>query len=198
MSAHDALQGAGYEIKGNPDAYVRDYDSFGVDDARALIERASNKGMGNSRRIFLIATPSITAEAQNSLLKLFEEPSGDSLFILIVPSPRMLLPTLLSRVHTMELEDSLQEIIDSKEFLAATRQARIELLKKILDSDERDVGGAIGFLSSLEREMEATPMSDSKKEGVEAIYRARKFIGDKGSLMKPLLEQVALLVPRIV
>ena len=68
------------------------------------------------------------------------------------------------------------------------------MLKPLLEKDEddkRDIGKIVAFLSALERALKRKP------EGLHAIYRARKYIGDKGALVKPLLEQVALLVPKI-
>ena len=49
------------------------------------------------------------------------------------------------------------------------------------------------FLSSLERIL-AKRVSTSR-EGIDAVYSARKYATDKGSMLKSLLEQVALLTP---
>jgi DNA polymerase III delta prime subunit len=190
------LKEEGIEPRGNPDVYVREYSGFGVDEARELSQRASSRAVTSSRRVFIIVTPAMTGEAQNALLKTLEEPSGDALFFIVVPSPQMLLSTLRSRAQILRLDPGNPESpVDPKVFMKAKPEKRIEMLKPLLDKDEddkRDLSGSILFLSSLERELSSDVTTN--KEGLEAVYRARRYIGDKGSLTKALLEQVALLI----
>jgi DNA polymerase III delta prime subunit len=184
------------ETIGNPDIYIREYASFGVDEARELAQKASTRPVASARRIFIVVTPGMTAEAQNALLKTFEEPSADALFFIVVPSPQMLLPTLRSRAQTLVLDTSIAHaIVDATVFLKEKPEKRLEMLKPLLDKDEddkRDLSGSILFLCALERELSRN--LPASKESIEVVYRARKYIGDKGSLSKALLEQVALLV----
>src|SRR3989344_5842530 len=86
-------------------------------------------------------------------------------------------------------------IVDAGVFLKSAPGERILMLKPLLDKDEeekRDIGSILTFLSSLERMLGKAPVKS--RQGLEAVYRARKYAGDKGALLKPLLEQVALLV----
>ena len=185
--------------------YVRAHTHFGVDVARELRERASLRAWGGGeegRRAFVVAASVITTEAQNALLKTIEEPPANAVFILLVPSPHTLLPTLLSRMQRLEVEVQQHEAapIDAHAFFAAPPAKRLEMLKKILDAEERDVGGAIAFLSECERELARSfdaSAHSATREGIEAVYRARRYIADKGALMKLLLEQVALLALRV-
>jgi hypothetical protein len=190
------LKESGIDPLGNPDVYVREYRSFGVDEARELILRAGSRAVSDARRVFIIVSPGMTNEAQNGLLKTLEEPSGDALFFIVVPSTLTLLPTLRSRAQTLVLDSQRSEsILDPQAFLKASAAERVELLKPLLEKDsddKRDVGEGIGFLIALEK---ALALHIAKnKTGIEAVYRARKYLGDKGSLAKALLEQVALLV----
>ena len=187
------LREEGIETEGNPDMYIRAYKQFGIDEARELRERASIRALGK-RRIFVIAVPDLNREAQNALLKTLEEPPGDALFFFVLPSPESLLPTLRSRVQTLQIERGGEARTDAKIFLAATPEKRMDMLKPLLEKGEdekRDLGAILAFLSSLEEKLEKSP------EGLKAVYRTRKYITDKGALVKPLLEQVALLVPRM-
>ena len=134
-------------------------------------------------------------EAQNALLKTLEEPPAGSIFFIIVQSPETLLPTLRSRMQTLVLSGAdVAGLVDANIFLSATPAKRLDMLKPLLekgDDDRRDIGGIIAFLASLERALAKHP------EGLAAIYRARKYMSDKGALVKPLLEQVALLTPKV-
>ncbi len=202
------LQKEGIPTRGNPDVYVREYQRFGIDEAKDLRERASLRAVGNQlamrdskRRVFIIVTSGMTNEAQNALLKTLEEPAANAMFFFIVPSPHTLLPTLRSRAQMLTLTDvhAKDEIVDGKIFLAATSQKRLDMLKPLLEKDEddkRDIGAIIAFLSSLEHRL-SERMGKNQSAGIESVYRARKYMGDKGALVKPLLEQVALLVPKM-
>lgn len=188
------LKKEGIDIAG-PDSYVRSYSHFGIDEARELSARAYGKSLTGGRRVFVALFPAITNEAQNALLKTLEEPPADSLFFLIYPAPSLLLPTLRSRAQMLDFAIDHDSIVDPRDFLEAKPRERIEMLKPLLeknDDERRDIGGVITFLSSLERILRDMPNS---REGIDAVYRARVFAGDKGSLLKPLLEQVALLCP---
>ena len=186
------------DIKGNPDIFIREYLQFGIDDARDVRERAALRAVKEGARVFIVVASQMTIDAQNALLKTLEEPSADAIFFVVVPTPETLLPTLRSRAQMLTLSKNAYEgEISAKDFLSASPSSRIEMLKLILpkEKDERDVGAIIAFLSSIEREL-ARAGAEHSKAGLEAIYRTRKYITDKGSLLKPLLEQVALLAPR--
>lgn len=190
------LKKSGIETKANPDLYIREYSQFAVDDARELVSRANSRAF-RDRRVFIIIAASMNIEAQNTLLKTLEEPPADALFVFVVPSPHMLLPTLRSRVQILKLEgaDDTMGAIDAGKFLQSAKKERIAILKPLLErdkNDERSLSGIISFLAALERETGSDAVKNA--EGLKAIYRARKYIGDKGALLKPLLEQVALLV----
>ncbi len=191
------LEKEGIKTKGNPDLFAKVYGNFTIDDARNLRDRATRGAIAGERRVFVIAAPVIAADAQNTLLKTIEEPAGNALFIFIVPSPEILLPTVRSRAQMLHIIDERAsgDLVDGKKFLSASPQARLDMLKPLLEKDKddrRDLAAIITFLSSLERIVGATMPLQVK--GLDAIYRARKHITDKGALVKPLLEQVALLV----
>lgn len=184
-------------MNGNPDVYVRTYAHFGVDEARDIKARASLKAL-EGRRIFVLTAPVLTNEAQNALLKVLEEPQGDALFFLVVPSPQALLPTVRSRAQIFTLKNTSSTDSETVVFLSASENERMEMLKPLLEKgsdDKRDLSRIIHFLESLERALGAAKRVDA--EALAAVYRARKFLLDKGALIKPLLEQVALLCPRV-
>ena len=197
----DRLEKEKVTERGSADLYVRAYRKFGVDDAEDIRARARTKPVSGAHRVFALFVPSMTTEAQNALLKTLEEPTADALFFLIVPSPEMMLATIRSRVQTFELTSSAHEgIVNIDEFLAASTETRLTMLKPLYETDEdegRDIGSVIAFLHALEQRFAHEKLSAKKTTGIHAIYRARKYATDKGSLLKALLEQVALLAPRL-
>lgn len=202
------LKKEGVAPEGNPDCYVRTYASFGMDDATGIRARAALRGVSGPR-VFVIAAPLFTTEAQNALLKTFEEPSAGASFYLLTPAPDSLLPTLRSRMQRLTLQgvETPDSGVDPRAFLSAPPALRLEMLKPLLPKkkDEegeeagRDVGGALAFLEGIERLLLAARAAetDEGKRGVRAVLSARMYMADKGSLLKTLLEQVALLAPRV-
>jgi len=196
------LKSGGIEVVGNPDIYVREYRAFGIDDAIELRDRSNKRPVAGLQRFFIIATPSMTNEAQNALLKTLEEPPADAAFFFIVPAPETLLLTLRSRAQILTLAHSEEnaDSIDAKAFLAAVPQKRLDMLKPLLEKDEddkRDIGSILTFLSSVERKIASSASGIPKRDALKAVYLARKYMGDKGALVKSLLEQLALLAPKI-
>lgn len=187
----------GFQTIGNPDIDIRTYPSLGAKDARDWCERTIMKSVTGTRRVFILVAPNLTTDAQNTMLKTLEEPAGDALIFIVVPSPDSLLATIRSRAQMLTLStDASVSAIDAHIFLKSSPQMRLDMLKPLYakdDDDERDISALIMFLSSLERIL-YTRMPQSR-DGIEAVYRARKYASDKGSLLKILLEHVALLAP---
>lgn len=197
--AHDTLlahlSAIGFEAKGHPDAFVRTYEHLGIDESRELTIRASRKPLAASRSIAVVMTPVITIEAQQALLKTFEEPSASISFFLIVPSVEMLLPTLRSRMQLLRVQAGEDAAATSAAaaFLAASASGRMKQIEPIVK--ERRMGEVLALLAGLERLLAANIQDEGARSGLRAVYRARAYCADKGALLKPLLEQVALLVP---
>lgn len=189
------LEREGFAVRNNPDVYVRSYKQFGVEEAREIRSRSSSRALAG-RRIFIVATPTMTSEAQNALLKTLEEPADDALFFFLVPSPQTLLATIRSRAQILALDEDVRlSDTDTRAFLSATPEKRLTMLAPLLekgDDDKRDVSTILTFLDSLEREISGAALLG---QDISAIYRARRYLADKGALVKPLLEQLAFLLP---
>jgi DNA polymerase III delta prime subunit len=187
--------------RNSPDLFARAYRSFGVSEAEDVRNRARTRAVAGEYRVFVLFVPSMTTEAQNSLLKTLEEPVAGALFFLITPAPETLLPTIRSRVQTLELPKAkeVDALVDADDFLAESPEKRLVMLKSLYEHEDegRDVGSVIAFLSSLERRFASEMSTGERKRAIHAIYRARKYATDKGSLLKALLEQVALLCPKL-
>ena len=142
------LQLEGIQTSRNSDIYIREYSSFGIDEARELRSRASLRAL-NGRRVFIVVAAAMTTEAQNALLKTIEEAVGNTLFFFIVPAPHMLLPTIRSRAQILDLGRSVHVgLVDPKKFLNADPAQRLLLLKPLLEKGDteggrRDIGAVI-------------------------------------------------------
>lgn len=73
-------------------------DKILIDQVRRLQQHAMLRAVRGRYKVFLIeAIDTATEEAQNALLKVLEEPPGDTVFILIAHRETPLLPTIVSR-----------------------------------------------------------------------------------------------------
>lgn len=201
-----------FNVKGNPDFYLGDFETLGIDEGRAINEMQSRKAVSSLRRIFIITANSITKEAQNSLLKMFEEPSGGAVFFLIIPAVNILLPTLKSRMMIINFNrngkfnaiDQFEEsatIVNAEKFIKAETTLRLVMVKNIADKiadGEISKSAAIDFLNDVERKL----ANDIAKESVSKkdlfvfgeIDKCRSYAGDRSPSLKTLLEHIAMIL----
>lgn len=183
----------------NPDFYYEKFETLGIDDSRRIKEiHLSKSFIAGSKRIFIIETSGITHEAQNSLLKMFEEPNEDSHFFLIMPSPHTLLPTLKSRLYINRLNDDfvsgVKMIEEAEKFLKLSKKDKVAYMDEIAKdiSDEKlNRSDAQEFLAALEILIYRNNGIKNEK-GLKAILKARDYMNDRSPSVKQLLEYVAL------
>lgn len=120
----------------NPDLIVFTHGLFSVEDARRLIRIADQAAVGEEKLI-AISCERLFWEAQNVLLKLFEEPPPHTTLVLIIPNEGTLLPTLRSRLLPLERE-ALPISDEAQAFLAASSGEREKLVTKLVERTKSD------------------------------------------------------------
>lgn len=182
--------------QGHPDVHYAQYESFGIDDGRGLQEMQSVRPIAGDRKIFIVAVDAMTGEAQNSLLKVFEEPTPGTHFFIISSSRRILLPTLRSRViivaHPSSRETGLRD--DAKAFVALSLKDRLSFVAGMIE--EKDKSGAEGFLLALIDELRGEGLekaSPARVTAVKEILSLVPYLKDRAPSVKLILERVALL-----
>ncbi len=94
--------------------------TLGIDDVRALQKRLCLKPFKSKTKAMVIAIlDRVTIEAQNSLLKVLEEPPNHTIIVLVSLNKELFLPTILSRCVLIELKDESLKLSqdDSKTFV---------------------------------------------------------------------------------
>ncbi|MCL2445314.1 MAG: hypothetical protein FWD06_00895 [Oscillospiraceae bacterium] len=87
--------------------------SFHIDAIRDIRRQASVLPNEAEHKVFVLHNAhSMTAEAQNALLKLLEEPPDYVCLILTAPARKLLLQTVISRVATVNLGPAAEEALD--------------------------------------------------------------------------------------
>src|SRR3989338_4369533 len=130
------------KIAVNPDIVVLKYGLFSVDDARRVGVIAGQGPVAGEHKVIIIAANRAYREAQNALLKLFEEPPEGTYLFLILPTLGGLLPTLRSRVQELHVARSTYQVASvsetAQEFLKASRERRSVMVKKLVAGEDEE------------------------------------------------------------
>lgn len=86
--------------------------TLGIDDVRRLQGELSLAAFEAERKFAVIdGADALTVPAQNALLKLLEEPPGDTVIVLVAENPSNLLPTIRSRTQTLRFQPLPLEVV---------------------------------------------------------------------------------------
>lgn len=200
--------------------YAREYERFGIDEALELQSLASLKNYTDG--IFLLTAATLTTEAQQALLKLFEEPQAGTVFIVMVPHG-VLLPTVRSRMMEWPTEQQIvvtpQHLAQKKvlgspassrkgssgpdyfsgqaaaSFLKLSGKERSEFITKLLKDDEGQKERVRDLLDALEAELHTKVGEPRVRQALADIAMTRDYVRDRSPSLKMLLEHLALALP---
>lgn len=204
------LQNIGINTVGNSDFVHINLDSFKIEDARNLKSFGGQKSYSSTKKIFIVSVNNFLLEAQNSLLKMFEEPISDTHFFIILPDVNVLLDTFISRFYLIKSDKKInQDFKKALEFIKMPLKNRIDFIKELLAEEDEygDEEGenlsldstrskAIKFLNSLETILHKEFLKNTPSVNYfEQIFKVREFLRMPGSSTKSLLESVAIAIP---
>lgn len=174
--------------------WAKEFEQFGIDDARELVRFTSLKNY--TEALFLIGAASITSEAQQALLKLFEEPQQGSTFLLIVPHG-VLLSTLRSRClpypHLCGTSDVQH---NAGAFLSWGYKQRSDWIAGFLKEEEGVRERVREFVNGLEAELYKEVSTKETRDGLQDIAHFRQYLSDRSPSLKMILEHFAATLPR--
>ncbi len=170
-------------------------DRLGIDDVRNIKEQVYTKPFEAVYKSFVIQCQSITNEAQNALLKIFEEPPSTSVFHLIVPVEDLLLPTLRSRLQIIHREKRYTSKIgpELRQFVDSTYSERIEQIQ--YRHKKKDTIWFNKIALDIEHYLDELPASKERVSLLKFVVFFRKYFSLQGSSKKMLFEEFALLLP---
>lgn len=194
----------GIETKGNPDFLYQKFGAMSIDEARKLKEFQQNKSFSGGKKIFVIEADSINVPAQNSFLKIFEEPAENTHFFLLGNCVKNLISTLESRMLKIKVEsvspDGHRD--GASEFLRSSLPKRLLIAKKLADDikdEKKTKADAVAFVNEIERLL----YERNQKTGAppdkffEQLELCRSYLSDPSASTKMLLEYTALIIPHV-
>jgi len=205
-----------YNIIANKDFYLHIYDNFKISNAKEILQIKSEKSFLGGKKFIVIYTNFFTNEAQNALLKMFEDTIVDTHFFVICPNKQIILPTLLSRFYLIKLnneEVKENEIIN--QFINMKNKDRIIFIKNFVENiknenkkekdeekenDESLKSKILDFINSIESILYYYYKNKNKNNTIdvnvfEKIIEIRKALLLQGSSPKMLFESLALNIP---
>ena len=145
----------------------------------------------------------MTSEAQQALLKLFEEPQPGIIFVLLVPQGA-LMPTLKSRFlpYPHMLTEAALTHARAQAFLHMTYTQRSAWIAELLSEEDHAREQVRSFFDELESVLHAE-LSKAAGERHAALVRGlgdiatlRKYLSDRSPSLKMLLEHLAATLPK--
>jgi DNA polymerase-3 subunit delta' len=153
--------------------------TISVEAIESVIEMASLRPYESPWRIFIIHdAEGMRDPAQNHLLKTLEEPSSNSVFILITTSPQFLLPTIRSRCQRVRFgalrRETVAEILmrdreiteETALSIAGVSQGQMTRAFDLADSEKRTV--VLDFVARLAKGEDALALSEAFSHYLEA------------------------------
>ena len=89
-------------------------ESIKIEDVRKIIERCNMTGQSQYKVFLIQGVERMTTEASNSFLKVLEEPPERTVFVLTTNNVRALLPTIVSRVRSMNFHHVSTKYLEAK------------------------------------------------------------------------------------
>jgi len=192
-----------FPVTKNADFSETEHNVFKIADSRALNTAHLNKTVKQDRKVFVVYANFITKDAQNSLLKIFEDPTPDTVFFLVMPEGTDLIPTLKSRLIFGKTGGDDTES-QAEDFLNAKIGKRMEIVAKIvkdIKDEKMNKAGAIKFIKNLEKVIKQNHKTKkthgSKDESllvIEDLEKAISYANDESPSIKVILEHLALVL----
>lgn len=178
----------------NPDVVMEHYESLGIDDARHITALQSRRSVGGGTKIIVLQCEQLTLEAQNALLKTFEEPSSNTVLFLCVPSESSVIPTLRSRMILHEHEDVEDEDSASAaaDFIDANPATRLIHIEELVESKSKT--RAQHFVSALIHEYEQRGGVTKYHKELGVLTEAEQLLHERGGSIKLMLEHIAVVI----
>ena len=147
-----------FDSNSHPDFIKIDQNSIKVDDVNNLMAKMNTKPLSSTYKVFVILNAeNINEISQNKLLKSLEEPNSTSLFILTTSKLDKLLPTVLSRLHKINvpkidvedlslIREELKETNINIEKYLTSNMNLTEILNFVTDKSYQNTLSAIKYI----------------------------------------------------
>lgn len=193
----------GMKTHGNVDVIILRYGVLGAEEARGIATIASSAAVAGDKKAIVIATGRAYHEAQNALLKIFEEPPPGAYLFLIISNLGGLLPTLKSRVAILGGDEKKENAIPdvARDFIKMSPEKRSALIQKLAkgkDEEERREhrDEALAIVNGLERVAYEGGV-EKHQALLNDLGLLRSYLHDRSAPVRMILEHISLTLPKL-
>lgn len=163
---------------------------MGIDEVRMLTGAAHQTPFELSARHFVLAYGDITREAQNALLKIFEDPPHTARFYLVIEERETLLPTLRSRMVAYDTERTEHDALAASAFMSSSYAERLtRIAERTTKKDEV-------WCEKVFRAIEGYAATSEDTTLMRAVVSLRPYFRTPGASKKMILEHLSLMLPK--
>jgi hypothetical protein len=175
--------------------YKENYDRMLVEHASSIKNILFRTNPENEKTVYLIKTNFITVEAQNTLLKILEEPVINTCVIIVSKFGHSFLPTLKSRSMIVSLDSGENNLVDEVEkMIKLNYKDRLIWANKLIEkikNHEESKALLVDYLNAIESVL-YNRLNIKDKKIYSILWEAKNYSLDAGSSAKLLLEHVVL------
>lgn len=190
------------DILKNRSEHVRTftYSTLGVEEAQSLRQDQNELSYDGQDQYFILSAVSVTHEAQQTLLKMFEEPKANTHFFLLMAESTAILPTVRSRAQMVRIEsDIIAYTKEAQSFIKSSIVDRIAFVADFIKSHEDDDSSgelrlhASQFVIALIETLRKDPKNlIIRKDFFNDAIRMREYLDTRGASVKMILEHLAI------
>ncbi len=179
----------------SPGHYIFENETFGVNDARDLIEwyHSGQTSNDDSRTVAVITSSVIKKDAQQMLLKILEEAKPPYTFFIFVKPGTEIIETVLSRVQIINLHWN-----EDREISKFVNLSPGEKIKKVAaDIKGMESSEVRNYTESLARSLIFFYSKDLNKENItktKELLKIQKFLADSYIAPKFILDYIVTVV----
>ncbi|MFA6397276.1 MAG: hypothetical protein WDK96_00320 [Candidatus Paceibacterota bacterium] len=212
----DFIKSMGIETEGNGDIWYQEIKTLNIEGSHQIKARQIERGLMGGKKFFIFAIDFFTRDAEQALLKVFEEPAENVHFFIITPTTDFLLETLKSRFVLIKsdeekfISDDIKNL--AKKIIESSQKERLDLVGKFIKKYEEEEihaymrSDSTNLLNMIEKEY--YEKSDPRQGGAgknfskdqiflfDELIKVKNYLNDKGSSAKMLLEHIVLILPK--
>lgn len=173
----------------------RDTEKIGIGEVKELLPHLHVRTKDKQRGVAFFEAQRLTVSAQNALLKILEEPPAYLTFILTVPQPKLLLPTVVSRCTITPLQSSEPEHEETtikptfvEKVLAAQSGKRLTFFEEEVGYNR---GNIFAFLDVAEARL-GKGMSQKSAQQLRRLWKAKKLLRDESANPKLVVDELLI------
>jgi DNA polymerase III delta prime subunit len=176
----DVIDDPKFSLTGNPDLKIiekpANKKSIGIEEVREIGKYLKILPISHNQKVVLINQANLlTLEAQNSLLKILEEPPEYARIILEAQGEEKFLPTIVSRCQIVHLSNSKESSPNLPNFITMSLDQRFKWSEETAKLEKEEIIKILHLIFQEIKNLDTKPQSKSINILLEVIDNLSKY-----------------------